>query len=167
VDGFEEYVRGRWAAWFRVAYLLTGDHHGAEDLVQQALLKVAGRWRQVEAGGDPDAYVKKVLYHEHVSRWRRRRRRVTEVHVEPPHSAVPDRADAVADAVALTRALLRLPARQRAVLVLRYYEDLTETQTAELLGIRPGTVKSHARDALARLRADAPELAGLLDGRST
>jgi RNA polymerase sigma-70 factor (sigma-E family) len=160
---FEDYVRGRWASWFRIALLLTGDHHLAEDLVQEALLRVAGRWRQVTAAGDPDAYIRRVLYREHVSWWRRRRRGVAEAPAVEADRAGFDPSDTVADAVALRGALAKLAPGQRAVLVLRYYEDLSEAQTAELLGIRVGSVKSQARDGLARLRALAPELAEIIN----
>jgi RNA polymerase sigma-70 factor (sigma-E family) len=152
-------VRGRAAALTRVAFLLTGDQHLAEDLVQQALLQVAGVWRRVAADGDPDPYVRRVLYHLHVSWWRRRSRRVVEVAVPPPDPIALDPTDRVVAALAVRQALARLAPRQRAVLVLRYYEDLTESQTAEALGVRVGTVKSQVRDALARLRELAPELA--------
>jgi RNA polymerase sigma-70 factor (sigma-E family) len=150
---FDAYVRARTGALSRVAYLLTGDHHLAEDLVQQALLKAAGRWERICAAGDPDPYVRRILYHEHVSWWRRSRRS------DPPAAAeVPDHSDGVVTQLALREALGRLGPRQRAVLVLRYFEDLSEEQTADLLGIRVGTVKSQARDGLARLRALAPLL---------
>jgi len=163
---FEAYVHARNIALSRVAYLLTGDHHLAEDLVQQALLRVAGRWQRIVAGGDPDAYVRRVLYHEHVSWWRRMRR-AGEVRSavgraeagEQPERVVPDPSTDVATGLAVRQALARLAPRQRAVLVLRYFEDLSEAQTAEILGIGVGTVKSQARDGLARLRRIAPELA--------
>jgi RNA polymerase sigma-70 factor (sigma-E family) len=158
---FEAYVRQRGQALFRIAYLLTGDHHHAQDLVQQALLKVVGRWRRLAADGDPDAYVRRVLYNEHVVSWRRSKRNVLESGSEPPAGAEPavaDGTDDVVTALALRRALARLAPRQRAVIVLRYFEDLTEVQTAEVLGIRVGTVKSQTRDALARLREATPDL---------
>ena len=158
VASFEAYVNARIAALSRIAYLLTGDHHLAEDLVQQTLLRVVGRWRQVVAAGDPDAYVRRVLYHQHISWWRRGRAG-KEVSGEPTAPAVPDHGDAVVATVAVRGALARLGPRQRAVLVLRYFEDRTESQTAEILGISVGTVKSHARDALARLRHLAPSSA--------
>lgn len=160
---FEAYVRGRGPALFRAAFLLTGDHHLAEDLVQQALLAAAGRWRRITASGDPDGYVRRVLYHEHASWWRRRRRRVAEVGPATPEAVTTDRSDEVLLALTVRHALARLAPRQRAVLVLRYFEDLTEAQTAEVLGIRVGTVKSQVRDALARLRVLAPELADRID----
>lgn len=160
---FEAYVRTRGAALFRTAYLLVGDHHLAEDLVQQALLRAVGGWTRIVAAGDPDAYVRRILYHEHVSAWRRLRRRVLEV----PGAALPeraaDRSDDVVVALAVRRALARLGPRQRAVLVLRYFEDRSEAQTAEILGVRVGTVKSQTRDALARLRVLAPELSDQID----
>jgi RNA polymerase sigma-70 factor (sigma-E family) len=148
-DSFEEYVAARRGALLRTAYLLTGSHEDAEDLVQVALVKAVPHWKRI--ADHPEPYVRKVLARESVSRWRRRRWRelstdqVPETHVDGP----------AADRVELQRALARLAPRQRAVIVLRYYEDLTETETARLLGISVGTVKSQARDALARLRLDA------------
>lgn len=165
-ESFDAYVRARGPGLFRVAYLLTGDHHLAEDLVQQALLRVVGRWSRVTTAGDPDVYVRRVLYHEHVSWWRRRRRRVTEV-AEVSDVVGGDRSDEVVVAVAVRRALARLGARQRAVLVLRYFEDLSEARTAEILGMRVGTVKSQARDGLARLRELAPELSDAIGAGRT
>ncbi|MGC9669350.1 SigE family RNA polymerase sigma factor [Planosporangium sp. 12N6] len=162
-QSFDAYVRSRGASLFRTAYVLTGDHHLAEDLVQEALLRLAGRWRQVASAGDPDAYVRRTLYHQHVSWWRRRRRGVTEVKVEPPQVAALDASGDVPSALAVWDALARLAPRQRAVLVLRYYEDLSEAQTAAILGVRVGTVKSQVRDALARLRVLAPELSDRID----
>jgi RNA polymerase sigma-70 factor (sigma-E family) len=158
---FEAYVHARNAALSRIAYLLTGDHHLAEDLVQQALLSVVGRWQRVAGAGDPDAYVRRVLYRQHISWWRRRR--VIEVPGEGPPSAASDHSDALVAKVAVREALARLSPRQRAVLVLRYFEDLSESQTAEILGISVGTVKSQSRDGLARLRVLAPELGALAE----
>jgi RNA polymerase sigma-70 factor (sigma-E family) len=136
----------------RTAYLLTGSHHDAEDLVQTALLRVVPHWKRI--AGDPEPYVRRVLARESVTRWRGRRWRERfvssppEVPTEPPGS----------ERLALRSALARLSPRQRAVLVLRYYDDLTEAATAEALGISLGTVKSHARDGLARLRELAPTI---------
>jgi RNA polymerase sigma-70 factor (sigma-E family) len=156
-ESFEEYVRARNAALSRIAYLLTGDRQLAQDLVQQTLLSVVARWSRIVAAGDPDPYVRRALYHQHISWWRRHRPVVGSA---PPESelSTPDPGDAVATTLAVRAALAQLAPRQRAVLVLRYFEDLTETQTAQVLGISVGTVKSQARDALARLRAIAPEL---------
>jgi RNA polymerase sigma-70 factor (sigma-E family) len=153
-DSFEEFVTARRPALLRTAYLLTGSHHDAEDLVQTALLKVVPKWRKI--ADNPEPYVRMVLSRESISRWRRRRWR------ELTTDAVPDTAAADVPAAGdeqLRRGLLALSPRQRAVIVLRYYEDLTERQTAERLGIALGTVKSHARDGLARLRELVPETA--------
>lgn len=151
-ESFEEYVAARRGALLRTAYLLTGHHQDAEDLVQAALLKVVPKWGRI--AGDPEPYVRKVLVHENVSRWRRRRWR--ELHTDRlPESPVEGPG---ADRVALQQALARLAPRQRAVIVLRYYEDLTESETARVLGVSAGTVKSQARDALARLRDLVPDL---------
>ena len=142
---FEAFVAARRDALLRTAYLLTGNPHDAEDLVQAALVKVVPRWGRIT--GRPESYVRRVLAREAVSRWRGRRWRevTTDVVPEEAHRDSTDR-------VALLEDLRRLSPRQRAVLVLRYFDDLTEADTAAALGISVGTVKSHARDALARLR---------------
>lgn len=156
-ESFREYVQARGAALSRAAYLMTGDAYLAEDLVQQTLVRVASRWEKVVAGGDPDAYVRRVLYHQHISWWRRWRREPVPVERLPepagfePHGPLDT-------AIVVRQVLGRLAPRQRAVLVLRYFEDLSEAQTAAVLGISVGTVKSQTRDALARLRVLAPDL---------
>ncbi|MFI7606893.1 SigE family RNA polymerase sigma factor [Micromonospora sp. NPDC049366] len=165
-QSFEAYVQTRGPGLSRHAYLLTGDHHLAEDLVQQTLLRVAGRWRRVVAEGDPDAYVRRALYHQHISWWRRRTRQVPEAPLERNDRPVPDAADAVAVNLAVRAALGRLAPRQRAAIVLRYFADLSDAQIADTLGCRVGTVKSQLRDGLARLRVLAPELVDLLEVRS-
>jgi len=142
---FEEFVGARRDALLRTAYLLTGNHHDAEDLVQSALIKVVPKWARIQAR--PEPYVRRVLVRESVDRWRARRWRelTTDVVPEAIHHDSTDR-------IALLEDLRRLSPRQRAVLVLRYFDDLTEAETAEALGISVGTVKSHVRDALTRLR---------------
>lgn len=154
---FAEFVTTRSRGLQRTAYLLTGDHHQAEDLVQAALIKAARVWPRIEAR--PDAYVRRILYHESISRWRRRR--VTELSVEhPPEQRSPYvDPDARLDVMA---ALTQLTPKQRTVLVLRYLDDLTEVQTAHALGIGVGTVKSQTRQALDRLRKVAPHLSDLM-----
>lgn len=155
-DSFHEYVRARMPALFRVAYLLCGDAHLADDLVQHALIRVASRWERVVSAGDPDAYVRKIIYHQHVSWWRRRRGEAVPV-AAPPDRNVGDATAGVATSLALRRALARLTSKQRAVLVLRFFEDLTETQTAEAMGCSVNTVKSQTRAALARMRVLIPD----------
>lgn len=156
-DAFHTFVVARAAALSRTAYLLTGDAHLAEDLVQTALFKAAKSWGRIH--GDPEPYVRRILYTQNVSWWRARR------HVrERALEAYDDRPAAPVDhelRLSVEQALGRLTSRQRTVLVLRFFEDLTEAQAAEVLGIRSGTVKSIARQALARLRVLAPELADL------
>jgi RNA polymerase sigma-70 factor (sigma-E family) len=146
---FTEFVAQRTHALFRVAYALTGDQHAAEDLLQNALAKAAMRWSRVE--GDGEAYVKRILYRDCVSVWRwRSRRRETLMATLPDLSA---HADVDPDLrMLLIDALRRLPPRQRAVLVLRYLDDMSEKQVAELLGCSPGTVGSQASRALDKLR---------------
>jgi RNA polymerase sigma-70 factor (sigma-E family) len=149
---FEEFAAARSAALLRTAYLLTGNHQDAEDLVQVALLKAVPKWGRVRVH---EPYVRRILVHESVSRWRRRRWRETSTESLPELPATGPDVDA---RLALRQALAHLAPRQRAVIVLRYFDDLTEVQTAELLGISVGTVKSQARDALARLRTHVPDL---------
>jgi RNA polymerase sigma-70 factor (sigma-E family) len=155
-EAFRAFAASRRARLLRAAYLLTGDPGLAEDLVQTALFKTALRWRRIAASGDPEPYVRRILYTEHVSTWRRRGA------PEVLGAAPPERvlsADDPERRLVLQAALSRLTAKQRAVLVLRYYEDLTEPQAAAVLGCAPGTVKSQTRHALMRLRQLAPELA--------
>ncbi|MEV4759675.1 SigE family RNA polymerase sigma factor [Micromonospora sp. NPDC049559] len=148
---FTAFVTERGHVLLRVAYALTGNRQAAEDLLQTALAKTALRWTRIEHGAE--MYVRKVLYHDHVSRWQRLRRlREVPVETPPEQGARGDLSREVADRIAVHGALLRLPPRQRAVLVLRYLEDLSEKQVAQVLGCSPGTVASQASRALARLR---------------
>ena len=148
---FEHYVAERRPALVRTAYLLCGDAHQAEDLVQAALVKAVGQWGRI--GDHPEPWLRKVIVNDHISRWRRHRGR------ERLTDKVPDTAtDNAGRDLDLAGALARLAPRQRAVIVLRYFEDLTEQETARLLGISVGTVKSQHRDALARLRLLVPGL---------
>jgi len=166
-DVFRGFVIARQHALLRTALLLTGDQGTAEDLVQTALEKTVRRWSR---GGEPaslEAYVRRVMYREQVSRWRRRRL------VEVPAAELPEWRldprgddDAVEDHLVLQRALQQIGRRQRAVLVLRYYEDLSEQQVADVLGISLGTVKSQAHRGLARLREAFGGLEPALGGGS-
>ncbi|MGH3380783.1 MAG: SigE family RNA polymerase sigma factor [Actinoallomurus sp.] len=166
--GFPEFVAAHQRSLLRTAYLLTGDGHLAEDLVQCALVKVATRWERVDASANPLAYVRKVLYHEHISWWRRRGRHRDHPSADPPEPEVrPDFADDTLRTMVLRQALSRLASRQRAVVVLRFYEDCSEAETAALLGCSIGTVKSQTHRALSRLRELEPGLAGLLTDTDT
>jgi RNA polymerase sigma-70 factor (sigma-E family) len=156
---FEEYVSARGTALLRTAWLLTGDHQRAEDLVQTALGKTWPRWSQIaESGrGAYDAYVRKVMMTTYISWWRRR------WGSEYPTAQVPEGCDDGAEATVVERrdllqALAGLPRGQRAVVVMRYFEDLTEVQTAAILGCSVGTVKSQNARALNALR-NSPSLA--------
>jgi len=161
-DGFREFVRSRLPRLSRAAFLLAGGHAQAEDLLQATLIKAALHWPRISRVGDPEAYVRKVLYHEHVRSWRRRRL------VEQPTAAMPDTAagddevDRTVLRISLEQALAKLSRRQRAVIVLRYFEDLSEAATAQALGCSIGTVKSQTNYALKRLRALAPELDAIM-----
>jgi RNA polymerase sigma-70 factor (sigma-E family) len=154
---FDAFVVARSSALLRTAYLLTRDHALAEDLLQTALTKAWFAWSRIESG--PEPYVRKVLVNTYATWWRRRwnGEHATEDLPEPGHAAVGDAAEASHD---LWQAMGRLPRRQRAVVVLRYFEDQSESETAALLGCSVGTVKSQASKALAKLRIDpalAPE----------
>jgi RNA polymerase sigma-70 factor (sigma-E family) len=159
VEEFELWVRARGGALARSAYLLTGDAHLAEDLLQETLTRVAQKWRKVVREGSPDAYARRVMHNLSIDAWRRRRSRPAEVlgGVPPELAGRGDATDAERRLL-LRDALARLTPRQRAVLSLRFYEDLTEVETAALLGCSTSTVKSTAREALARLRTAAPDL---------
>jgi RNA polymerase sigma-70 factor (sigma-E family) len=150
---FAEFVAVRGQALQRTAYLLTSDWALAEDLVQTALARAYPRWNHI-VGDDPEAYVRRTLVNTWSSWWRRRWRG------EVPTQMLPERAanDAFATSDrrdALRTALDRLPKRQRAIVVLRYHEDMSEAQVAHALGVSVGTVKSQASRALAKLRDDA------------
>jgi RNA polymerase sigma-70 factor (sigma-E family) len=152
--GFRDYVAARQRALLRTARMLTGNQHTAEDLVQATLERVWPRWSRVVRDGEPDAYVRRVLVNTYSTWWRRKWRGETPTS-ELPDVAAPD-AFAEADlADALRRLLPSLTPRQKAVVVLRFYEDLSETATAEALGCSVGTVKSQTSKALARLRLSA------------
>jgi RNA polymerase sigma-70 factor (sigma-E family) len=153
-QGFHEYVASRTPSLLRTAYLLTGNTADAEDLVQSALAKTYLAWDRIEDQAALDGYVRRAMVNTHISWWRRRRLE------EYPTDVIPDQA--VADhAVAsdlqesLRRAIDRLPERMRAAVVLRYLEDMTEAEVADVLGVSLGTVKSTVSRAVAKLREDA------------
>ncbi|UYQ62195.1 SigE family RNA polymerase sigma factor [Streptomyces peucetius] len=153
---FRAFVVSRWPRMLRTAHLLTGHHHDAEDLVQAALAKAYVKWERIQGADDPDSYVWRIMINTNVDRLRRMRLREWLTH-RFPESSVPDRADSVAERSAVLDALARLPAKQRAVVVLRYLEDRSESEVARLLGTGVGTVRSHAARALKKLR-EQPDL---------
>lgn len=154
---FREFVGARQAALYRAALLLTGHREDAEDLLQAALSRLALHWGDV--AGSADAYVRKILYHQQVGHWRRRGRQREYSMAEPPEPGrAVDPADQASLRLTLTRVLRELTPRQRAVLVLRFYEDLPEGEVAQILGCGVGTVRSMTSRTLARVRAMAPEL---------
>ncbi|WP_067134704.1 SigE family RNA polymerase sigma factor [Microtetraspora malaysiensis] len=157
-DGFREFVAARGLALSRMAYLVTGDHGLAEDLVQEALVKVAARWRKLTKKGDPEPYVRKVMINQ-LRTWRRPRRLTFVPTADLPESLPStDESEQAELKVALARALSVLAPKQRIVLYLRFYEDLSESAVAAELGCSVGTVKRHTHDALKRLRQVAPQL---------
>lgn len=161
-ESFLEFVTNRSTALLRTAVLLSGgDRHAGEDLLQNALIKAAGRWHRID---EPEAYVRQILYRQQISRWRLKGRRKELTVAEPPdpgadaRTATTDATGAAELRLVMRDALSRLTARQRAVLVLRYFEDLPEADVARLLGCSVGTVRSTTHRSLARLRVLAPEL---------
>jgi RNA polymerase sigma-70 factor (sigma-E family) len=159
---YEQFVRARTSALLRCAYLLTGDQYLAEDLVQEALARTHLSWRDLHAAGNAEAYTRKIMYRLQISVWRRRRFKETYHDGMPEPRAAGDLANDISMRLSMRRALRLLSARQRAVIVLRYFEDRTEAEAAEVLGIAVGTVKSTAAHALEKLRASAPELRDLM-----
>ena len=161
VAEFDEFVVARSQALVRSAYLLVQDEGLAEDLVQTALTKSWFAWKRID---DPEAYVRRVMVTTATSWWRRRWVRETPTE-QPPAQETTNTLDP-GDAQDLWDAIGRLPRRQRAVVVLRYMEDRTESDTAELMGCSVGTVKSQCAKALAKLRVDPALDASVPDGRS-
>ncbi len=153
---FDAFVHARSPALLRTAYLLTGDQHRAEDLVQDALIRTHRAWKRLH-DSNPDAYTRKVMYHLQVAWWRRGRS--AEVPMgdvpEPAARRSPDESHLIKHD--LSAALRQLTPKQRAVIVLRFIDDQTEAATAEVLGVSVGTVKSQTARALTRLRALAPQ----------
>ena len=151
-EGFVEFVSARWTRLLRMSYLLTSDAAAAEDLLQTAMEKTYARWSKVSRMEAPEAYVRKLMVNAVISTRRR-----PGWGREWLRAVLPERATPLADNAAVDHALLwplvcALPERQRTVVVLRYYEDLTESETADLLGCTVGTVKSQAHDAMRALR---------------
>ena len=157
-EDFVAWVTGHRTRLLRSAYLLTGDLAHAEDLVQEAVIKVAERWGRLRLG-HPTAYARTIIVHDHASWWRRRRETRRPTPGRWPRRPETDHAGRSV----LLAALAELPRRQRAVVVLRYFDDLTERETAEVLDVTVGTVKSQAHAALTRLRrhAELRDLVGL------
>ncbi|MFG3050956.1 SigE family RNA polymerase sigma factor [Kitasatospora sp. NPDC048239] len=157
-EEFRAFTGTAWPRLLRTAYLLAGDRYSAEDLVQQALERAYAAWGRVRRADDPHAYVRRIVVNEHARRFRRRapEQLVTAV----PEQAGPDGFGALDDRAALLAALASLPARQRQAVVLRYWEDLSESQVAAAMGCSVGTVKSQASKGIAKLRS-ATSLTGI------
>jgi len=151
-EDFSAFALSRWPGLVRLAFGLTGDSWMAEDIAQTALARAYVSWRRVSRADDPDAYLRRILVN--ASNRRFRRRRVIEQPGDPPEVAVEGPADLVGERAALLAALRQLPPRQRAVIVLRYWDDLSDVQIAAALGCSPGTVRSQLSRGLATLRAN-------------
>ncbi|WP_444952130.1 SigE family RNA polymerase sigma factor [Micromonospora ureilytica] len=151
---FEEYVLTRGPALMRLARLLTGDDYRAEDLVQDVLARAFVRWPKIVRVERPEAYVRRMLVNANASWWRRRSSREVSVSRVVDRPGVGDLGTDAVERDAMRRLIVSLPQRQRAVLVLRYYEDLDDVAIAEILDCSPATVRTHAMRALATLRAD-------------
>lgn len=148
---FTEFAAARSDELIRLAYVLTGEQHAAEDLLQGALIKAAAHWGRIHTA--PEAYVRRIMYRDQVSWWRRRARRPETAMAQVPESPADSPTTSVEARLALQDALRALPARKRAVLVLRYLEDLPEAQVADILGCSVGTVRSQTHKAVSQLRS--------------
>lgn len=147
---FAEFAAARSGELIRLAYVLTGEQHAAEDLLQGVLTKAAAHWGRIHSA--PEAYVRKIMYREQVSWWRRRARRPETTMAVVPERSAETPGTSVEARLTLQDAIRALPAGRRAVLVLRYLEDLPEAQVAEILGCSVGTVRSQTHKAVAQLR---------------
>jgi RNA polymerase sigma-70 factor (sigma-E family) len=148
---FDDYVAARGQSLLRFAYVLTGDEHSAEDLVQSALANAYRHWRKVSRAEHPDAYVRRIVVNTHLS-WRRRKSSGEQPTGEDLDATVADHAETIANRDASRRILDALPQRARTVLVLRYYADLDDAAIADLLGLTPSSIRATASRALATLR---------------
>ncbi|MCY1141646.1 SigE family RNA polymerase sigma factor [Actinoplanes sp. Pm04-4] len=150
---FRVFVQGIADSLYRTAYLLCGDRFLADDLVQEALAKAYSNWRKVQRADSPSAYVRRILINESRRGWRKNRKYAVESGGRVPEPAVADMADGVVNRAELLHALQSLPARQRATVVLRFLEGLSERETATTLGCSEGTVKSQTSRALIKLKS--------------
>jgi RNA polymerase sigma-70 factor (sigma-E family) len=164
-ESFREFVEGSWNRLLRTAYLLTGDHGAAEDLVQTALMRTYRHWGRIESYDSPEAYVRRVMVNANVSAWRRRKA-IVHVVAEPPEpaagtgagfgagSGAGDHQDTYAVRDELWRAVQAMSPRMRTAFVLRYFEDLSEAEVASVMGCAVGTVKSQIARGLVKLRTE-------------
>lgn len=156
-EDFQAFVVGRWSWLMRTAYLLTGEQYAAEDLVQGCLEQTFVAWHKVSRAQDPDAYVRRIMVNAHARKYRKGLKEYLSRSEDPGlERELPERGDNMAQAVEradLLAALAQLPVRQREAVVLRYWEDLSETQTAAAMGCSVGTVKSNAARGITRLRS--------------
>jgi RNA polymerase sigma-70 factor (sigma-E family) len=146
-EAFDEFVRARLPRLLRFGHALTGSPHAGADLVQDALERTMLAWARIEAKDDPEGYVRRIMVNRNVSIWRRHRKERLVDQMPEQHTAPASERDDT-----LWEAVKQLPARQRAVIVLRYYEDYSEAQIAATMGCSAGTVKSQASRAMAKLR---------------
>jgi RNA polymerase sigma-70 factor (sigma-E family) len=155
---FEEFAASRLHAVLAFAGVLTGQRATAEDIAQEVLIRAYTKWDMIGGLDQPEFYIRKMVLNEFLS-WRRRSWRLIPAAdaagaTRRPGTSMPDHADQYTDRMALLAEVGRLPRRQRAVIVLRYYEDRSDTEIAELLGCQPGTVRAHAATALRTLRIE-------------
>jgi len=152
---FEEFAAARLPAVLKFAAVLTGDRSMAEDVVQEVLIRANARWQVIDNLPRPEAYVRKMIVNEYLA-WRRRSRRwvLSGASSDAEGLSTPDPAAGYAEREAMLAELAKLPRRQRAVVVLRYYEGLSDREIAGVLGCKPGTVRGHASRALAALRVE-------------
>jgi RNA polymerase sigma-70 factor (sigma-E family) len=164
IVSFETYVGTRSDSLVRLAYLMVRDRHLAEDLVQESLARLHRSWSRVQASDNPDAYVRRTMLNQLLS-WRRRRSWTERSVADPePANAALDPSTQTVERDAMWQLLGTLPTRQRAVVVLRFYEDLDDNAIADLLDCAPATVRSHVSKALAQLRSSMTDAALTREG---
>lgn len=163
MDDCERFLAAEHVGLLRAAYVLTGDQHAAEDLTQETMIRIVSRWNRVRDAASPRAYARKTLMNTFLKA-RRRAWRGEVPHAELPEPFADSPLGSVDERDRLRRALARLPARQRAAVVLRHYEDLSEAEAAAVLGVSVGTVKSLTSRGLAGVRTAEADAAGFETG---
>jgi RNA polymerase sigma factor (sigma-70 family) len=157
IPDFDTFVSARWAAWHRLAYLITRNNEDAADAVQNALMGLFPRWEKVAAGGNPEAYVRRSIANAHVSSWRKTSRTAPSDNMEIWAPAVADRSEAVANSAFAMELCDKLPERQRRAVILRFYEDLSYEQIAEITGGNAAAARALVSHALKSMRSQLSE----------
>jgi RNA polymerase sigma factor (sigma-70 family) len=157
IPDFDAFVTARWAAWHRLAYLITRNNEDAADAVQNALLGLFPRWEKVAVGGNPEAYMRRSIVNAHITSWRKSSRTTPSDNMEIWAPAVADRSESLADSAFAMELCDKLPERQRRAVILRFYEDLSYEQIAEITGGNAAAARSLVSHALKSMRSSLSE----------